>query len=288
MKPFIGIDLTQDKNNEQYDGQEFVVAKTSEGLLQAINLKTKEVVDMILKPESPLIIRIARWICFLACFILFLVIIVALPEDVYISFTDIYKSNPMLFWLAIIFLIVFVVLQLIINKKEKAALESDEQKSADSDLESLSANAFAEIGVPFDAKEVDIISLTYKIKNGELKPRSSPFETSPYSNYEYKIFKDDENLYIANVEEKYAIPLCSLRVISTVNESITLPAWCKDEAHNKGIYKQYKIREGEYGEITIKPYHILEFEYCGETWGIYFPCYELPVFEEITRLKAEQ
>ena len=39
-------------------------------------------------------------------------------------------------------------------------------------------------------------------------------------------------------------------------------------------------------EEKIARFVELELEHEGETWGIYFPCYELPVFEELTGLKA--
>ena len=38
----------------------------------------------------------------------------------------------------------------------------------------------------------------------------------------------------------------------------------------------------------MKAYHILELEHGGENYGIYFPCWELPVFERLTGLNAEE
>ena len=37
----------------------------------------------------------------------------------------------------------------------------------------------------------------------------------------------------------------------------------------------------------VIPYYILEVVHNTETYGIYIPCYELPVFEELTGLRAE-
>lgn len=65
-------------------------------------------------------------------------------------------------------------------------------------------------------------------------------------------------------------------------------SWNKDEAYNKGVYKQYKLVEDNLGRVSGKNYQILELNSGGERWGIYFPRYELPVFEEITGLKADE
>lgn len=63
--------------------------------------------------------------------------------------------------------------------------------------------------------------------------------------------------------------------------------WNKDDSFKADTYKRFKIETTKYGKIYVKPYYILELEYMDETWGIYFPNYELPAFECITGLKAE-
>lgn len=76
--------------------------------------------------------------------------------------------------------------------------------------------------------------------------------------------------------------------IITVKKRAVMMSWNKDEAYNKGVYKQYKLVEDNLGRVSGKNYHILELNSGGERWGIYFPRYELPVFEEITGLKADE
>lgn len=288
MKPFLGIDLTQDKSNEQYNGQEFIVARATKALADALEKTSEEAIEMITeKSQLPRVFRILQWVCGIVGALILTGFIKAILGEESISLEQAYKNAAWVVWLGGICIIIWLILLILAHKKEKTVLESDENKNIDSNLEDISANIFSELRVPLASNEIDIISLTYKMKNGEIKPCTSSFELSPYVNFAYKIFKDNENLYLANLEEKYSIPLSSLKTIYSVKKSITLPMWYKDEAHNKGAYKRYKIKEDEYGNITFKPYHILEFEHNGEMWGIYFPCYELPVLEELTGLKAE-
>ena len=42
------------------------------------------------------------------------------------------------------------------------------------------------------------------------------------------------------------------------------------------------------GNVFFKPYYILEIEHNDEIFGIYFPCYELPIFEKLTGLTAQK
>ena len=107
-----------------------------------------------------------------------------------------------------------------------------------------------------------------------------------FENMNFDLFSDDENIYIADGEGKYAIPRSSLKKIHTVKERGCV-YWLKDTPCNKGIYKPYKMYEDKYGNVHFKYYHILEVEKDGELWGIYFPCYELPILEELCGLKAE-
>ena len=109
----------------------------------------------------------------------------------------------------------------------------------------------------------------------------------PLTNMSFHIFTDSENLYLADLDGKYAFPLSSIQVIQTIRKPVTVMDWNKDEPFNKGIYKQYKLTSDNIGSIHCKSYHIMKLSYRGETYGIYIPSYELPIFEELTGLKAK-
>ena len=47
-------------------------------------------------------------------------------------------------------------------------------------------------------------------------------------------------------------------------------------------------RGGVDENLRVGWYHVLEFVHKGETWGIWFPNYELPFFEKATGLKADE
>ena len=79
----------------------------------------------------------------------------------------------------------------------------------------------------------------------------------------------------------------SLCAIRTIWKSIAVPTWNKETELGKGCYKEYKLTVDKYQCVHMKKYYILEFEQNGETWGIYFPQYELPVVETLTGIKAE-
>lgn len=60
MKPFLGIDLTNDKNNEECNGAEFLVMKTSQELSDALERSEDEALDIYDKAKLPLPFRIIR------------------------------------------------------------------------------------------------------------------------------------------------------------------------------------------------------------------------------------
>lgn len=193
----------------------------------------------------------------------------------------------MVFWLGGACLIAWVLLKVISSRKEKSVLEADESTPAFNNLDKTCEAIFSDLRVPQTSREIDILSFYYKTKVDSIKPCEKGWQATPYMNPIFRIFADSENLYLANLEEKYAIPLSSIRAIKSVNKTIRIEEWNKDEEFNKGAYKQYKLSEDNYGGIICKGYHILEFEYADELWGIYFPRYELPIIEEITGIKAE-
>lgn len=275
MKPFLGIDLTTNKKNEQLNGTGFLSAKPSMALSQALEQSQNTVTATVEQAKLPKLFRIIQFVCGITAALLLVSI---LKADV--SLAEGYQNAPWIFWTSGICLIIWLVLKLLSIHKEKAVLSADENTQVFSHWEHTADAVYAELSVPADAKEVDILSFFYKEKDGSIKVCEKGMQVAPYFNPTFKIFTDAEYLYLANLEGKYAFPLSSITGIHTVKKHIRIAGWNKETPYNKGIYKQYKLTTDNYGCIHCKSYHILGLNQNGEIWGVYFPNYELPVFEE--------
>ena len=278
MKPFLGIDLTTDKKNEQFNGTEFLVQTPSAALANTLESSSEKAEKTIETAKLPLLFRIIQFICGIAALLIASGI---LKADV--SLAEGYHNAPWLYWSAGICAVVWLVLWLWSKQKAKTVLETEESEQTFSHLEGTANAIYKELSVPDDAKDIDILSFFYKVKDGEIKVQEKGMQVSQYFNPEFKVFTDEENLYFANLEGKYAFPLSSIVKIHTVKKHIRIARWNKSEKLNKGIYKQYKLTTDNYGCVHCKQYHILEINYQGKSVGIYFPCYELPVLEESTK-----
>ncbi len=287
MKPFLGIDLTTNKKNEEMNGEELIVSKPSLALTQSLERSSGNVEETIEKSKLPLPIRIGRWIC--GAFVIFVVygIVKSLADEDGVTLGQAYQNAPWLFWLGGGCLFVWLLLTIIGARKETKVLDADESSQVFDDFGKTCDAIFSELDVPENAKEIDVLYFYYKVKGDDIKVCEKGLQVAPYINPVFRVFADSVNLYFANLEEKYAIPLSSIKSITSVKKTISILEWNKDEPYNKGIYKQYKLSENNYGSIICKNYHILNFEHDNELWGIYIPCYELPVIEELTGLKAE-
>ncbi len=275
MKPFLGIDLTQNKKNEQLNGAEFLVQTTSSALSKSLEASTDKAEKTIEKSKLPLPLRVIQGICGVAAL---LIISGILKADV--SFAEGYRNAPGLFWAAGVCGAVGVILWLCGKQKAKAVLDTDESAQTFSHLDSATNAVYVEFDVPYDAKDIDVLSFFYKIKDGEVKVQEKGIQIFQYLNPTFKIFTDDQHLYLVNLEGKYAFPLSSIVKIHTVKKHMRIAGWNKEEMYNEGIYKQYKLTRDNYGCIHCKQYHILEINHQGESYGIYIPCYELPILEE--------
>ena len=280
MKPFLGIDVTQNKKNEQPNGIEFCVAVPAQALSQALERSMEKATVTEEKAKLPLALRIVQYVCGIAGFLAAAGI---LKADV--SLTEGYQNAPWLFWGTGVCLAIWSILWLWAKQRSKTILSSEESTQTLSNLEGVANAIYGELEVPADAPEVDVLTFFYKEKNGQIKVQEKG--VVQYFNPVYRIFADSENLYIVNCDGKNAFPLASLKGIRTVKKRARIMSWNKDVAYNEGAYAPFKLTVDQYGCIHCKCYHILELEHGGTAWGIYFPSYELPVLERITGLKAE-
>ncbi len=282
MKPFLGVDLTDNKKNEQYHGYEFLVQAVPDALSRSLDASTERAEENLERSKIPLFFRILQYICALAALILAGGIL-----DADVSIAEGYRNAPWLFWATGICAVVWLVLWLWGCKKSNTVLGDDESAQSASHLESTSRAIYSELEVPADAPDVDVLMFFYKRKNGDIKVVEKGLQICSYLNPEFKIFADGEYLYLANLEGKFAFPLSAITAIRTVKKHIRIMQWNKEVQCNKDIYKPYRLTTDNMDCVHCKCYHIVEIQYNGETYGIYIPSYELPVFERLTGIKAQ-
>ena len=285
MKPFAAVDLTHDKKNEAFNGEEFCCAKPSESLSHAFHEASEQVTGILKRAALPTALKVLEWICMFLGLTTFIGILRGLGDVE--SLATAYRNAGPIIWICGLSLVGWFILWLVGRKREKAVLEDEGNEQAVSRMNGLVDAIFAELSVPSNAREVDILSFRYKEKNGKLKHILKGNSVFNYLTLVYRVFADEENLYLVDADGKYAFHKASLKAIRTKKERVILSSWNKDVPLDEGYYKQFKLQENQYGGVITKPYHILELEKDGEIWGIYFPCYDLATFEVLTGLKAE-
>lgn len=290
MKVFLGIDLTKKKNENKDELLEdvFLIEEPSSTMIEAFDDSLEKSIEEVKRAKLPIAFRIAEWVSGVVGLILVSGFFSALTGDEGVAFDKAYANSGWLLWVGIILLVASAAIFLFGKVKEKKVLDSEESKQTMSRLDSVSDNIFSELGVPADAKDVDVLSFFYKVKDGEIKACENISSSAPFSSSVFKIYADLENLYLVNLDGKYAFARSMLTSIRKINKRTIISGWNKDENFNKGIFKQYNIKGDQMERIHCKCRYVLELNREGELWNIYFPNYELPVFEEMTGLKAEE
>ncbi len=286
MKPIFCVDITTDKKNETINGSEFITRSSSAQKLSEYEEKQENFDQTIEQAKLPLWMRIVKYICGLFALIVLVGVFRACLEDD-ITFRQALMNAPFLIIGGCISGVIWVVTYILSVKKEKRVLEEqkvEEQAQAiDLNLQAL----YSELNVPIDATSVDVLAFRYKIQDDKIVPKSVGLQSTPYLNLDLQVFFDNDCLHLSDIAHVYSFPRTELKAIQTVKKRIAVPSWNKDEAPTKGRFKPYKMTVNNMDMVYFKPYHILVGEHDGETYGIYFPCYELDVFEGLTGLKAE-
>lgn len=277
MKPIFCIDVTKNRNNSIVNGDEFVTAKVSSLRADMLGKAVDQVDAQEEKTKLPGFLNILR-LLFLGAFVFCFSIFLGFVSEGTIA--QAYQREPLLVWICLGTLLCWGLLAYLGGKKEKSVRESEETQRVVATADQLLENVYEELKVPRTAASMDILVFRYVEKKGQVVPKSSGVIT--FMSCVCKVFSENGTLCIADADQRYEIPLSDVRRIVTVNKDAYIPTWNKEIPTNKPPYKQYKLRIDNYGFIHFKPYYILELEHNGETWGLYFPSYELTLVESLT------
>ena len=284
MKPVFGIDITDNKKNIDTNAAPFVTATNEGGQLERFEEGQEELLKAEDRTQMPFLLRLVKWLCG------FFAVAVALGVIKAESPAVAFQNAPYLIVGAGVAALLWAVLQYLSVKKKRDALADGGVEQQIEDMKHTVKRLYSDLDVPTDAPCVDVLLFKYKVKDGEIVAKAVDVPTTPYLAVEMCLFRAGDALCLADVEHRYSFSLSSLRAIRTVHKRIAIPSlcWSKDEEPTKGKYKPYKMTVNGIGSISFQPYYILELEHNGETFGIWFPPYERPLFEEVSGLSAEE
>ena len=283
MKPFLGINKAQSGNSSAINGEEFLVIRAEVDDTDKSLDEEKKPAEKYKSP-LPLALRVIKFIGGLFA-IVFLVLVTRMYMTSAAAILNGILTAQTALAVTVMFFGIWFSLTMVESHLESKRAANEHAEEIEDELSEEGSDT---IELPEESKNVDLLAFNYVLEYGEPKAVMADDESaSEYFNCPMNIFADEEKIYIASLDEKYAIDRAWLTAIHKTEEKITIPDWNKETPPTKGEYKQYGITIDNLGRMIIPSYYILEFEYNGEKWGIYFPNYELPVFEEITGLRAE-
>ena len=279
MKNVFGVNTT----DKSVDWTPFVVREIGEDLSKrqdniAVEGQAKEK-----QAKLPTWLKIVQYILLyvgLICIAGFLKSIVETPIE------TVWKNIGGILIGGAIALLIGVALLCVEKKKVKDIAQSEDYQMLEKSFTNITEQSLDELKVPQDAKHVDIFAVLYKV-NKKGKRKHLAMALSEFSAMSMSLFKEGNNVCFADLSVVIGIPLEGLS-IKKINKNATFVNWNKEEAPNKGIYKQYKITGNNYGVLWVKPYYSLQFTYQEEGYEVLFPSYELETICDVTGLQVEE
>ncbi len=280
MKPLFCFQI--DNKMKENSAKDLIVKRAPRSAINRIDKACDEENAYVMKKVSlPIAFNIIEMVLLLPAFFALYIAYDAISKE---SF-EIIKDWAWIFVPGLISAIVLLII-FSVEKIRKHNYENSERYALHQNrLDRLFDSLYMEMGVPVDAPYTDIIYFSYRVKNGEIKPDVTGKYDRQYKLWNMKVFSDKKRLYLSTDEEMYAIDLEKIKGIRKTDKAAYLSA---DEKQKRRLekFKKHNVKAGVLTGYKIQPY-ILEYEHKGEDWGIYFPHYELSVFENATGLKAK-
>lgn len=281
MKPFYCIDLTHDKKNTKINGEEFITVKVNENDCITYSKKGNEYYDKMSKAE-PVWMSIVKSLSLgLGAYITAMFLLACFKK----GFDETFASLWGLFIAGVGLLAIGGALHFIIKKRKEMIYKDKSEEELEKEAKEEYLALLATMGVPSYAVPVDIFTFEYKLKEGDELPMA---KENCFLNTEFHAYEEGGCLKMTDGDAVYSFDIKDMKRIRTVDRKISIFFWNKDVKPTDPRFDTYKFEVDKDESVTIYKMHILELERDGETFGIYFPDYELHAFERLTGLTAER
>lgn len=278
MKPIFCTDITVNRNNTEINGSEFIKKSISEEKRAEMDSRARELQDIINKAKAPGWMVTARSISGFSALIMAMNLIQVALEK---GFSALFAADQIM---GTMICLGAAAAWMYLDRDGKARvrkLENDPQlKRKNDEIEIEIAMIMHEMGVPTNAKSLDVLVFNYKTKDGEIAPVSSAMLPSTMMNIECKAYADEDAVYIADGDSVYAFQKSEIKSLRKMDGKVNVYGWNKSDAPSDPKYAAYGVSFNKLGMVTTFSY-VVEIERDGETFGLYLPGYEADVLSDI-------
>ncbi len=278
MRNVFGYDVTKGQEAENVDGAVFVTRTLSDEQNAALDRLAENNTKILIQSQLPLPLRIMKGI---ACFGFWILLLSIIKADV--SLAEGYRNAPVLYWAVPVCLAVWLTL-FFAGRQRLKRLAADPSLQEHIDIaENLTQMARGVLGIPDDAKSIDVLAERYVLKDGEAKHKD--FGMTNFLNLDLFIFYEDGNLCLSDLRQRIDIPLRSVHSMRLEKKRKSFPDWHKDESHDDPKYKPYKITTNQYG--LFSKYYRVEISDAKGEFCLLIPEFDGETFTEITHIRPE-
>ena len=281
MKNVFGYPYSKD-GDTPCDGARFVTNRIDLEFKREMDSTFDAALETAAKASLPAWLTLLKAICYLGFFIVIAAVVRNIDE---LSLTDMLKNSPVIFIICGVCIVLWAALHIAEKARYKKVESTGEIDKTTEKMEQLDRRSEELLGIPHDRKAVDVLSFRYIEKNGKIKIKEELF--SKYSNNEMKLFRDNDDLCLADLECVYSFPISGFKKYVLKKKKADMDEWNKDVPFNKGQYKQYKMTANDYDTIFCK-YYALQFADVFGEYEIFFPEYELEAFKSIVDVPVEK
>lgn len=274
MKNIFGIDVTENKENIDFDGDSFIIRRVSADLNESLEKMCSD--NAIFEKLS--FISAPLYIVYCICWFLGIVILGGVLQSGFDVLSAI-QSAPFLISIGAAAWIGVITIGIYKRKKEKRIVQSDGfEQYIDAAMQTIHA-AREDLRIPPDSKSIDCIAVKYKHKNGRKKQVSfHPMFT--HWNLDKFIFIEKDALCLADLYAVHAIPLSSIRSMELCKKKAMFPNWYKEESPHSKTYGSYKIIANQ--SAYYARYYKIRIADARGDFELFIPNYDQPFFSEIT------
>ena len=265
------------KDSDNLDVDKYIVRELENTNEEEFS-KIEEKSDKISKKYSiPFWVSISMYLLFaLGVFCLLSMFYKKLPLE------ENYKDHGYLLYIGIAFIIIAAIMYLYYNIRNKRIEKDPEVKELINRNDTITKNALFELGIPSDAKKIDVlINVTKTTKNNEEKDAN----IFVY-NMEFYLFLEKNNLCLATTHEVLSFPKDSFIDIIKNKKTRFLMNWNKDDAFNSKQYKEF-VKNTNLG-LKIKNSYCVRFNYNNEELCFLIPDYDLSSFLSVLNLNIKE